>query len=205
MITPLKKLLVVALVAACGILHADDDSTVLWWWFDETTEIEEIGGGSTTIDQLTGRGDAEGKTVNGIRVAAYNGDSLLGYLTIADPDGVPGEYFPMPATDFDSGNADSWSAGPTYANITPYATTPGVTFMIELGNWDDTLPEGEKWQILAHSDAETPGALDNFINNSLDMQTELEWTGGHYSVPEPSSGLLLLIGGALLSLRRRRS
>ena len=31
------------------------------------------------------------------------------------------------------------------------------------------------------------------------------WTGGAYAAPEPTSGLLLLVGGALLALRRRRA
>ncbi|MDO5318533.1 MAG: PEP-CTERM sorting domain-containing protein [bacterium] len=196
------------LLASTCAVRAGDES-VLWWMFDETTEINDINGsGATfTIDTLVGRGDAAGKTVNAIRIGAYDGDTLLGYLTIND--GGPGggnnlPYYSMPTEDFDTGG-ESWNAGPTYANLGSYATMPEVSFMIELGNWDASLGAGNEWQILAHSDPGTMESLKDFLDVAdFDMHTTLEWTGGSYSVPEPSSGLLILIGGALLALRRRR-
>ena len=202
----LKTLLIAVLFSAC-VLRADEDS-VLWWMFNETTSISDINGsGDTfTIDTLVGRGDAEGKTVNGIRVAAYSGDSLLGYLAIGDGFGDTMEYYEMPTMERIGGNwTESWNAGPTYAVIAPYASTPGVSFMIELGNWDDSLGPGNEWQVLASSDPETIENLNQFLHDfDYDPQTKLEWQGAGYSVPEPSSGMLLLIGGALLALRRRR-
>lgn len=201
----LKRMLPVVLVAACSLLHADEES-VLWWMFDEATDIYAIDGTSSwKVDELTGRGASEGLAVNGIRVAAYQGDSLLGYLALADADNASMDFYPMPTTDFDSGTA-SWNAGPTYARVAPFASTPGVTFMIELGNWDAMRASDAAWQVLAHSDAATMDALADFLDvGDFEMHTKLEWTGGHYSVPEPSGGLLLLIGGALLSLRRGRA
>lgn len=193
------------LLASTCVVRAGDES-VLWWMFDETTEISDINGiGVTYIDTLVGRGDAAGKTVNAIRIGAYDGDTLLGYLAIND--GGPGggnnlPYYSMPTEDFDTGG-ESWNAGPTYAVLGDYATTPGVSFMIELGNWDKN---GDSWTILAHSDPGTMDSLDEFMDVAdFDMHTTLEWTGGSYSVPEPSSGLLMLIGAGFLALRRRRS
>lgn len=196
------------LLASTYAVRAEDES-VLWWMFDEDTSIKDINGsGATfTIDTLVGRGDAEGKTVNAIRIGAYKGDELLGYLTINDggPDGGNNlSYYSVPTEDFDSGG-QSWDAGPTYANLGSYATTAGVSFMIELGNWDASLGAGKEWQILAHSDPGTMESLKNFIHVAdYDIQGTLAWTGGSYSVPEPSSGLLILIGAGLLALRRRR-
>lgn len=196
------------LLASTCAVRAGDES-VLWWMFDETTEINDINGSGApfTIDTLVGRGDAEGKTVTAIRIGAYDGDTLLGYLLINDGGGPGGEnlpYYTMPTEDFDTGGK-SWNAGPTYALLGEYASTPGVSFMIELGNWDDSLGEGNEWQILAHSDRGTMESLREFIEiSAFEMHTTKEWDGGSYSVPEPSSGLLILIGGALLALRRRR-
>ena len=200
-----KRFIVGIMIAfsAC-ISHAEDES-VLWWMFDETTDINDINGsGATfTIDTLVGRGDAAGKKVNGIRIGAYDGDTLLGYLLIND--GGPGggnnlPYYSMPTEDFDTGG-ESWNAGPTYAVLGDYATTPGVSFMIELGNWDKN---GDSWTILAHSDPGTMDSLKEFMNvANFDMHTTFEWTGGSYSVPEPNSGILLLIGTGLLLLKRK--
>lgn len=47
----------------------------------------------------------------------------------------------------------------------------------------------------------TSSALDNFTEYNV-AGAGLTWTP--VSVPEPTSGLLLLVGGALLALRRRR-
>ena len=47
----------------------------------------------------------------------------------------------------------------------------------------------------------TSSALDNFTKYNV-AGAGLTWTP--VSVPEPTSGLLLLVGGALLALRRRR-
>lgn len=198
----LKATLSVVLIAACALLQAAEES-VLWWMFDETTDIYDVSGAtSCKINELVGRGDAEGQRVNGIRVAAYNGDALLGYLALADAESTDMAYYPMPTTDFDAGMV-SWNAGPTYARLAPYASDPSTTFMIELGNWDATRAPGDEWLVLAHSNAATREYLRAFIDVSdFEMHTTLEWTGGVYSVPEPSGGLLLLLGGALLSLRR---
>lgn len=186
-----------------------EDESVLWWMFDETTEISDKNGvGQTyTIDTLTGRGAASDKHVNAIRIGAYHGDTLLGYLTINDAGPNGGEnlpYYSLPTEDFDTGGV-SWNGGPTYANLGAFATTPEVAFMIELGNWDVSLGAGNEWLVFAHSDPATMAELAEFLDvANFDMHTTLEWTGGAYTVPEPSSGLLVLMGGALLMLRRRR-
>ena len=74
-----------------------------------------------------------------------------------------------------------------------YAVLPespeGLSFMVELGNW-----ENGEWVGIAHSQSYRPGAIP---------ATE-PWVAESYAVPEPSSGILLLIGGGLLSLRRKR-
>ena len=94
-------------------------------------------------------------------------------------------------------------------NMPLYAALPddpsSLSFAIELGNYNDGT-----WTTLA-----TSGSLDyNSLENSgytympsagdLALATLTAWAPTAYSVPEPSSGLLILLGASLLALKRRR-
>lgn len=91
--------------------------------------------------------------------------------------------------------ASIWSD--TYAN--------GYTFYIELmnndnGNWytAGTIDSGSgNWsynEIKSHI----------YSSSSMSMSLATPITAGTAHIPEPTSGLLMLVGGALLALRRRR-
>ena len=90
------------------------------------------------------------------------------------------------------------------ADVSAYASgSPEYAFIIELGNWD-----GSNWSTLALS--ETASYADLVANNHIDTSSGYNpnpitpWNPTPYVVPEPSSGLLLLVGAALLALRRRK-
>ena len=90
------------------------------------------------------------------------------------------------------------------ADVSAYASgSPEYAFIIELGNWD-----GSNWSTLALS--ETASYADLVANNHIDTSSGYNpnpvapWMPTSYVVPEPSSGLLLLVGAALLALRRRK-
>ena len=83
-----------------------------------------------------------------------------------------------------------------------------LSFAIELGNW-----ESGEWVTLATSgtmsysdlavkDADGVHILQ--MAESVDLSNFQPWAPNAYVVPEPSSGLLALIGAGLLALRRRR-
>ena len=83
-----------------------------------------------------------------------------------------------------------------YAGFTPSGSGTS-TFMIELYSGDTWLGKTE-----ASADA-----LKQYIfgNNSMSvMPASAFGIGAPYAVPEPTSGLLFLVGGVLLGLKRRR-
>ena len=84
--------------------------------------------------------------------------------------------------------------GYAYANIgDDYASK---SFTIELFN-------GDQW--LARSTAANGNALGQFITSGMSMNPAAGgWTPTSYAVPEPTSGLLFVLGGMLLGLKRRR-
>ena len=79
------------------------------------------------------------------------------------------------------------------------------SFAIELGNWSDGT-----WTVLAESDLATYSELAGHIapgGGGLDVPYALPWNPQNYHyvvpVPEPGSALLIVIGCAVLALRRR--
>lgn len=101
---------------------------------------------------------------------------------------------------------DFW-AGPGYADLAGLKlSNTGLKFAIELGNYTQTGNDFN-WVVLAGSAGSTLQDLidgGHIISTELSCQGSYDWKAAGYSVPEPSSGLLVLIGGALLALRRRR-
>ena len=95
-----------------------------------------------------------------------------------------------------------------YAFVTDYASAE-YSFAIELGSYGS----GE-WTTLATSASLTYQQLQtgDGVNGSYITTYDATlpvpqgiWAPTSYNVPEPSSGLLILIGASLLALRRRRS
>lgn len=82
---------------------------------------------------------------------------------------------------------------------------PGIdvttySFSVELGTFDDN---GD-WVLAAMSGTETYAALTDYISQQLVIPTQQIWTPGAFVAPEPTSGLLTLMGLALLGLRRKK-
>lgn len=141
-------------------------------------------------------------TVNGIRVKATSGE-VSQYLNLYGGSGTDLE----PLGDFLYMDSDTgWIVDPLMAGLGVDYARNGVSFSIELGNLDfDT----EAWTALACSSPEDYENLrlgEMIVEMTADVAIPaLPWTGGDYStVPEPTGGLLTLVGVAALALRRRR-
>ena len=90
------------------------------------------------------------------------------------------------------------------ADVSAFASgSPEYAFVIELGNLD-----GSAWSTLAVSETVTYAdlAANSHIDNvsGYNPNPITPWEAQSYVVPEPTSGMLVLVGAALLALRRRR-
>lgn len=218
----MKKLLSILFATLLSLNLLGEDGLLLWQFMDltwnddigdiEQTMITEVHGRDpVTISELIGRGpEADGKRVNGMRVkmiGAPGGDVYLG--SFLQDGGSPEDAvytLGVPNTGvFEGETYEVWDVGPAYARIGNIDDLPAsVSFMIELGNYDAGT---DNWLVLATSQQSTYSELLNaghIFNNEMDMQTIVPWSGGQYTVPEPTSGILILIGGGLLALRRKR-
>ena len=160
---------------AVGAFCVHATEKVIWWQVDDDPDVDTFHDG---IKKASALGADEA------RIVTSAGD----YLVIPPPDKESLEI-PM---------GGAW-----------YAVLPespeGLSFMVELGNW-----ENGEWVGIAHSQSYTYAELlatSHIIQNwsGPDATPAIgPWVAENYAVPEPSSGILLLIGGGLLALRRKR-
>ena len=131
----------------------------------------------------------EGKTFEEAWLVAENASTHeLRYLTGVDSDGESPSSTALTQTDLAGYESDAY------------------LFFVEMSNYNsandtyDTVATGYKW---GYGDLVSSGYV---AASPLDVNTVIAKASGTSlaSVPEPSSGLLLLIGGAMLALRRRR-
>lgn len=177
-----------------------EELQVLWWevWPEETTVSKKDG---SVIGSPTEEGEivvyGETYVVNGARIRATNpstGD--FEYVLLSDDD-----------------TSAAWLAreasvpGQGYANVSSYASgSPEYLFAIEIGNWDE---DSGIWTGVAVSESASYSALRNgghiadWEPGSVNPSGSTFWAPTAYTVPEPTSALLLLMGVALLGLRRR--
>ena len=192
----LHRLLLCFAVALFACAARADELTVLWWqvgdWTDETETGESLRNVAVSrFDGTTTTAYDLGATAARIREV-----STGTYLKIMDIDelGQPIDftldYIDVPMR---------W-----VADISGFSSgSPEYSFVIELGNYDDS-----SWSLLALSETATYAdlAANHHIETASDYNPNpvAAWMPTSYVVPEPTSCLLVLIGTALLALRRRR-
>lgn len=162
---------------ALGAFVARATEEVLWWQVPDDPDVLTFQQGIVLASEL----DADEA-----RVITSDGT----YLVMPPYGGLDADSFGIPM-------------GAAWYAILP-DNPEGLSFMIELGNWDDD----DNWVGIAQSQSYTYAQLRDHIVRDWDTPDPKPavsiWIADGYVVPEPSSGILLLIGGGLLALRRKR-
>ena len=195
-----------AVVLTAGVASAGDD--VLYWMIDNTAKVEQADGTKVDIsDFLSPAGEGSAFAA---RIRVTGGDIQDGQDVFLDL------YIPGYGLDVGGGEygvefsevGGYWGAGVPTGNQSPSgdysAGSPEYSFIVELGNIDSS----DNWTTVATSASATYSSLGAYIHQTFDMNPSsmAVWTPTYFStpVPEPSSGLLMTIGVALLALRRKR-
>ena len=169
-----------------SVANFDTEDSLLYWQIDESNEIpfQYAVVYATTVD------------VSGMTWTKDNG---YGVDAIALPKSVEGgfAYETVPGSQFVTLDiltelgTENWSS---------------YTFYIELLQWEGDLETGHEVRmgVSATSTYEDLVSNHHVLGSGLTIPSNLVvWAPQTSTVPEPSSGLLLLLGGACLLLRRR--
>ena len=195
-----------ALAFAAGVASAGDD--VLYWMVGSDAKVEKDGVPTSVSSFFESYGALEGSAFAArVRVTWDNiQDGQDVFLDLYIPgyglDVGGGEY----GVEF-SEVGGYWGAGVPTGNQSPSgdysAGTPEYSFIVELGNIDAQ----DNWTTVATSAAATYSSLGDYIHETFNINPGqiAVWAPNMFTaVPEPSSGLLTLIGFAFLALRRKR-
>ena len=208
MTTKLHKSAVFAVaVALLATSSPAADNDVLYWMVDSSSATVSSGSGdpSSLTDFLSGYGQpADSSFAARVRVTGgdISGDTFLDL------------YYPNNQGDY------SLELGDLGVDLGDFSTTsmqsplgaygsPEYSFVVEIGNvvWSDGGYSGSWTETLAVSAATSYASLANYISQigSTGLPQSAIWTTTQFTaVPEPSSGMLAIMGFALLALRRRK-
>jgi len=184
------KKTIIGVLLALGTLALQADDSYIYWLQDTATGSGVDVGGTYTARLVAFEGTSEW---------VYGGGT---YLTLykAGEGGTPNVstgYASSQVNLLDGGNT------PRYANITAATGSSGWTYFIELFN--------EQGSIFARSSEGLSSANASAYVYTSNTGMSVPANGFSAptfvaaSVPEPTSGLMLLIGSALLALRRKRA
>jgi hypothetical protein len=175
--------------AASFALHGADGGEVLWWLVED-------------LDKITAE-TTSGKTVSAA-------DLNVNAARIRYDNGTDSGYLPIYAVDIDNkvhlatGTGGAALLPGEYFTALGGMTGPSYSFVIELGNWSNGNWLGTSMESASASydDLKTKNNIASWQDTVPAYSTP--WTPDSYSVvPEPSSGLMVLIGVSALLLRRR--
>ncbi len=192
----LATILVMAATSAALPAWADGETSAdVLVWFVDTSEAED--GVGATFDEIKFWAVDPNNQKIGLGGSTY-GDA--GALLGGDSSGLAGSGESIIA----SVAGESFD-GPYYTDISGYTT--GYSFLMEL------YLGGERgdWMLVPVTLADieaAAGAAAFHLSSMSDLDIVEQIEGYNFAstmIPEPSSNLLLLIGGALLALRRRRT
>lgn len=178
------KKLIVGLAVALGATFAQ--ASYLYW---------QVSDASATS------GSFNGHAVTGYRVVAENTSSgartVLKSTYLNDSDVWTDESTdPMSSAVAQAG---------AYANLEAY--TAGYSYYVEIMGYDaNAYPSDSHIGAIGVSEVMSYAQATSHMTATLESISSVPtaWTGGTYAAPEPTSGLLLLVGASLLALKRRK-
>lgn len=188
--------LLFSVLATAAAVAAEGE--VLWWMvgpdFGSITAKNTEDGTETTADALG---------VTDVRVRYESGDGTSGYLSFfgLNEDGSVSVYDGSTGLGGESG----MGLPAEYFGDLSGLSGASYSFVVELGNyadgrWTHTSMESEK---VSYDTLVAQKHITSWKNDAPSYGTP--WVPGNYSVvPEPTSGLLTVLGIAFLALRRRR-
>ena len=198
----LRRALKIAVMAgALGAVQAQASDYLLYWQVEDTAAITWFDG--TELETVSDYTNRDGQQINMARAVS---------TTAAD--GMYTYYMDIGVTsDTMEPTGDGAGTGPMLSYVGAFNSPTelaGLSFAIELGNWANG-----QWTTLAttgmisYNDLTVQSAAEGgtyvlTADQGYNLPNFMAWSPQSYNVPEPSSGLLVLIGASLLALRRRR-
>ena len=187
------KNLFFALVIACGA-WTSQASYLLWQVTEETVKEDTFlstlvakDPTATYYSQIRyGNGTSKAELDNYTAYADADGDAVLGYVG-------------APASTTDP------TKGPVLIDLGVIASDPAsYSYYVEILKYDSA---NKTFESVARSEAQTYQTLKdgNYVGSTLDIPSMAAWTGIGYSAPEPTGGMLVMMGLAFLGLKRRRT
>ena len=187
-------LMVSAFVATVSC-SAAEGGEVLWWMVGDN--LESIKG--TTTDGSSTTMTAGDLKVTDARVRWQKG-SDSGYLTLYGLDSS-GKVYEL------EGAGGAEVPAMFFGNLSDLAgDLTAYSFVLELGNWKegDWVHTSMESQAASYESLVANKHISQWHETTPTYGTPWTPTTGYTVVPEPNSGLMLLVGGAFLMLRRRK-
>ena len=208
--TVLSRVAFLAAVAMSAAVASAAENDVLYWMVDDSATID-----GTDVREFMNDYDAPSDSYFAARVRVTGGniteDTFLNLYSFTEDNRVSVEPGNLGVDFFDNG-AGYWGAGVPDGNKSPSgdysAGTPEYSFIVEIGNVVGVGSDLSSWTTIASTGPTRYSDLAEFIQQTQNLGEPLSkiWIPTEFvtPVPEPSGGLLLLVGAAVLALRRRR-
>ena len=205
------KIAAVTAIALMAGVSSAGENDVLYWMVGDSATVEKEDGTKVSIgDYFADPAVATSGSDFAARVRVTGGNIQEGQDVFLDLY-IPGYGLDVGSGEYGVSFTDEsgyWGAGVPTGNQSPSgdysAGTAEYSFIVELGNIDSS----DNWTTVATSATTTYSSLGAYIHESfgLNPSAMAVWTPTSFyaPVPEPSSGLLTLIGFAFLALRRKR-